>query len=1035
MLIRKENIYPSFFLYLTLVSFFCFLFFSENLFSEKAKFIDKKISNIEFYGLKNLGTDELYEVILSRYDQPLEASAFNEDVRRLFDTGYFSNVIMRVELLKDGTLSLSYEVKEYPQISNISYIGLEELNTQDFIQKVKIKEDDFFSLEKIRLAAQAIKNVYIEKGLFQVEVWHKLSKVNPKTNRVKVFFIIDEGLLIPISKINILGTQRLNTNQIITILEQKEGADISDAPFDKDKFESDKQRILALAKSSGLLNAELDEEGTGYEIRWKDPSNKEKGRVVVINYKIIEGKRKFFGGYSIYFVPSRINKELNPPERLKKFAKDLKPIYKEKTLLEITSYSHHDIGDIFDQALFYQDRGQLQEVYARRGYVFAQVRPRRVDFSINQETLEKFKACLKVKNPKTKKQKQCKKEASWLALSKLENWLKENPSEANRPLRHIHFEISENNLAYVEDIFIRGNEKTKEEVIRREILVKKGQLFNSTLVNISRQRLINLQFFSEVNLQMRPGSSQNQMNIVFEIKEQPTGNIVVGGNYSESTGFALNMKLEEKNFRGTGESIGGSIDYGVNYRSISINKNIPWFYESCQDVVGSYWKDIQKKFNNSSSKEQIIGIAQELREIDAKKADRIDKYLAKFPKNSIENIDRIKVYIRNVLAKEVYPEEQCYRNVPRPWSLGYGIFVSSRNYETQPISVGISGQQNAEIANYTANSYGVSISTSHSLGHRWSHSHTYIPKWTSISKPSALASDYQFLRARQGVQFQSNLINSLQYSSLDNPASPTQGNTKKFRLQTTGSYLGGNDHYNRLTFSSRKYFWWFDFSFGGTLTNRTLQRWRVVQALTFSTTLTQISHPIYENQNNQNNPYIESQDKLFLGGVGNLYDGRLRGYDIQDNLYPTDWRAGSQHRVLFGTELRIPIEPRFLWFATFIDAGSLYNSLGDFQGDQKTRLENVESALSIQCSQRNANQGPYSDCYDWNDPRRTVLSNKNIALNRFLYSWGYGLRVQIPIFPLRIYYAQRLHYTKGSLQSIPGHTQFNLIFGIGDYQF
>ena len=992
------------FLYLLGILYFCSLLFLPPLLSQKARFIGKKISLIEFYGLQNLSADELYEVITSRYEKALEEAAFNEDVRLLFATGYFSNVLMRVRLLKDGSVALSYEVTELPQIKELIYIGLEELNSQEFIQKIDIKEGDFFSLQKVKDAVSTIQSIYEEQGFFHAEVWYRISPVDKADNTLKVYILVDEGKLIPISKINILGTRRLDPDLITAILEQKESGALSDSPFQEDKFEGDKFRILSYAKSQGLLNAQLDPEATGYEIRWRNPKKPEDGRVVVISYKIIEGEIKYYGGYSLEHIAERLNKELNPPERKVKSKSQLTPVYSPETLLDIVEYSKNEIGDLFDENRYFRDRGAMQEAYARQGYVFAQIRPEIIDFTLDLRTLKRYESCLKIQRPSRLSQRKCKQEAKRLHLKELQAWLEEYPEEEGRPMRHVHFKASENNLAYVEGIIIRGNEKTKEHVIRREILIKEGQLFNSSLVTLSRQRLINLQYFSEVNLQMRPGSSQDKMNIIFEVKEQPTGNISVGGAYSVTSGFSLNMKLAENNFRGTGTSLSGTLNYGPNQRGLSVQWQDPWFYESCEDDTGPFWKNKQKAFNEAESLDRILLLSQGLQNEHESLGQSIRDHAAKFKRKvSTRELDQIKLHIRKVLAKYVHKEEKCFRSYPSPWSLGIGSFINST---TVSDSISGSGSALAESFEYEETRYGLSFSTSHPLGPRWSHYHSYIPSWSAISNPSALAPDILFLRTRQGVQFQSSLRNGLLYSSIDNTFNPTRGMRQRLEAEIVGSYLGGNDHFNRYILSSTHYLWWFDFSFGGFFHNRSLRRWRVVQEFTFSGAFTEETAPVHEEQDQELNPYLKFTDKLFLGGPGSRRNGRLRGYSPGDPNYPRDWHSGSHHRLLFGTELRIPIEPQFLWFAFFIDAGSLYNTLGDLRGNQKIRHDNYASEGAIECTSLDPDvKRHYNSCIDWNNPERTGLSLSNASLERFLYSWGYGLRVQIPVLPLRIYYA------------------------------
>ncbi len=1026
------------FQYLSIIVALSLFFLLVPIYSQKIPYLGKTVSQISFYGLNNVSVDELYELLTSRYDQPLTEQAVNDDVRQLFATGYFNNVTMRVKLRDDDTVALIYELKELPQIDQITYIGLKELSNQDFIRKVGLGEDDFFSIQKVEDSITAIKEICIEKGFFQAEVWYRLSEVDTDTNTIQVYFIIDEGNHIPISKINIVGTNYLDTDIIISIIQQKEGLDPTDAPFRKSTFEEDKFRILSYAKSQGLLNAQFDPQLTGYRIRWRNPNKPEDGRVVVVTYALIEGSLQYFGGYSMEHVGKYINQELNPKERIVKDKSQLKPIYLIKTLLNLLELSNDNLGKRFDENRYFKDRGAIQEAYARRGYIFAQVQPELINFSLEEKTLKSYENCLRLKKPKTREQTDCKKKAEWLDLTALRKHLEKNPKNKALPFRHIHFRIYENNLAYVENIIIRGNDKTQEDVIRREILIKEGQLFNSTLVSLSRQKLINLQYFSEVNLQMRPGSDRSKMNIVFEVKEQPTGNITLGGTYSITSGFAIRAGLAENNFRGTGTRLSGEIDYGPNQRQVSLGWDEPWFYERCRGISTSFWRSTQLSFDSARNRNEIFALALDLQNDHENLGKAIIAYVDRFQgDNSIVSLDRIKLHVRRLLSKRVIKEESCFRSFPSPWSLGVDIFIRSQDI---PISaIRVASNAPTETAYYQSNSYGLSFNTSHRLSNKWSHYHSYIPQWRDTKNPTALASDIYFLRASQGLQFRSSLRNGLVYSDIDNVFSPTEGYRNKMEAELVGSYLGGNDHFNRYILSGSYYFWWTDFTFGNLFRNKALRLWRIVQEFTYSSTFTQETAPAYKNQDKEVNPFIDNTQKLFLGGPGNRRYGRLRGYGVGYSGYPTDWRLGSHHMLLFGTELRIPIEPRFLWLVAFFDAGSLYNTIGDFTREQKDRLNDYDNQAAVDCAVVNSQpdvRRHYSSCEDWNDPTRTQLALRNVALDRFLYSWGYGLRIQIPVLPLRIYYAQKLYYD-GNLKwrPIPGDDGYELVFAISDYRF
>ena len=851
-----------------LVSFFYFLFYFSVL-SEEQSYIGKEISRIEFRGLRNLSSAELYEVITSRYQQPFLRSAISEDVRRLFATGYFSNVIMRIRLLKNDTLAISYEVEEFPQIEDVEYIGFSELDSQNFIQKVEVQAGEFYTLEKVKRSVQAIKEVYIENGFFQVEVWYRVPKIDKETNRVTVFFIIDEGETIPISKINILGTRHLDTDAILSVLEQKESGWFSDAPFQQEKFEQDKFRILAYAKSQGLLDAQIDGNGTNYEIHWNVPGKLEEGRVIVITYKIIEGDIKYFGGYSLEHSPQAINRELNPSESVLKAATQLQPIYSVKTLLNSTAFSNENLGQKFDGELYLRDLAILQQSYARQGYVFTRIKPQVVEFDLDEKTLKNYESCLQLKKPKTATQKKCKKEASWLPLPLLRSHLQENSQDRDKVLRHVHFQIFENNLAYVENIIIRGNDKTNEHIIRRELLIKEGQLFNVTLATLSRQVLLNLPYFSEVNLEQRIGSDQNKMNLVFIVKERATGTISLGGSYAVDTGFSINARLSESNLYGSGHRVSTALDYGPNRRSFEMNWSQPWFYESCQSATGTFWRKKQQAFDSASHLAEIIKLADTLNNDYEAISRTIRNYVNEAKTDEgIVSLDRVKLRIRDLLAYLVIEEEDCFRSLPSPWSLSLGTSILN-TYSDNITSIGNTGVvSSSERAYRQLDVITFSLGTSHQFTSRWAHYHYYRPSLVNYGKPNSLATDLAFFEARENFQFKSSLTNGLIYSNLDQSFNPTDGTRLVFELEVTGNFLGGKDHYNRYTMAATQYFSWFDYTFFGLLPFPFLKHWRMVQQVNFRGTFTQVTTPLYDrDQDPVLNPFLEFNDRLRLGGA------------------------------------------------------------------------------------------------------------------------------------------------------------------------
>ena len=111
------------------------------------------------------------------------------------------------------------------------------------------------------------------------------------------------------------------------------------------------------------------------------------------------------------------------------------------------------------------------------------------------------------------------------------------------------------NEGVVEDIIVKGNEKTKSYVVTREMKLKKNEPFNSKLAKRSLQRIYNLGFFEDVNFKLNPGREPNAVIIEIDVVEQKTGVFTIGAGYSKTDGTIGILEVGDNNFRGTGDKI------------------------------------------------------------------------------------------------------------------------------------------------------------------------------------------------------------------------------------------------------------------------------------------------------------------------------------------------------------------------------------------------------------------------------------------------------------------------------------------------
>jgi len=111
------------------------------------------------------------------------------------------------------------------------------------------------------------------------------------------------------------------------------------------------------------------------------------------------------------------------------------------------------------------------------------------------------------------------------------------------------------NEGILEGYSVKGNKKTKDKVILREMRQEVGTPFNAKLARRSMQRVYNLGFFEDVNMKMNPGVEPNAVIMEINVKEKRTGTFGLGAGYSTSDGIIGMVSISDTNFRGVGDAI------------------------------------------------------------------------------------------------------------------------------------------------------------------------------------------------------------------------------------------------------------------------------------------------------------------------------------------------------------------------------------------------------------------------------------------------------------------------------------------------
>ncbi len=152
-------------------------------------------------------------------------------------------------------------------------------------------------------------------------------------------------------------------------------------------------------------------------------------------------------------------------------------------------------------------------------------------------------------------------------------------SAANDSTIDLQFAVNEGEPAKVHRIDIVGNTKTKDKVIRRELLIKPGQFFRRSVLLRSQRDVFQLNYFQDVQPALQP-LPNGDVDITFSVLEKPTGTANAGAGYSGFDGLVGTISMIVPNFLGNGQNLNFNWEFGSRRNSISTSFVEPWLFDT-----------------------------------------------------------------------------------------------------------------------------------------------------------------------------------------------------------------------------------------------------------------------------------------------------------------------------------------------------------------------------------------------------------------------------------------------------------------------
>ena len=448
-----------------------------------------------------------------------------------------------------------YAQRNEDVIQEIKIVGLKTLTEEYVVNKIRSREGRYFYPSVVKAD---IKDLYAT-GHF--------SMINFETDKhpggITLTITVQEKPIL--TQVIFTGNSKLKDNALKKVTQSTVGE-----PADEGKIKQDILAITGKYIEKGYPQVEID-----YKLDIKDDTNEASLKIIIDEGKRLKVKKISFEGVKAF-----------KPNMLKRIMKTkTESIWPLNVLLKT---------GIMNEEQFAEDLSQIQNFYHYKGYLDASIKDVKRNVFPDKNKIE---IVIVVEEGPTYNVGSVEIMGNTLFPTRsLEELLVSKPDTMYSPERlgmdsqaikefylnrgyiearvdnkvlfnpqtqkmDISFALLEGNLFHVNKIDIRGNFKTKDKVIRRELIVYPGEVFNGEKIKTSQKRLSNLGYFEEVNIGVKDSDDPEKKNLVFNLKEKKTGALSFGAGFSSIdslVGFAevsqSNFDLFNfKNFQGAGQ--------------------------------------------------------------------------------------------------------------------------------------------------------------------------------------------------------------------------------------------------------------------------------------------------------------------------------------------------------------------------------------------------------------------------------------------------------------------------------------------------
>lgn len=485
--------------------------------------------SIQYIGPTNVSEQFIHSHIRLKPGDIYRPALTDDDVQALYATGQFYTIRVAVNPAADGDINVTYIVQTRPRITDVKVVGNKDVSLSKIKKKITVKAGDPLDEQKLFTDTQEIKKLYEKYGYPGTEVKYVFDTMDEAAGTASVTFQIKEAQKIEITDVKFAGAsafpQKTLRKQIKTRRHWMFSWITGSGVFKQDQFDSDKDALMAFYHSHGYLDFQIK------DVKFERPTPK----TMVVVFDVFEGKQYKVG--SVEFTGDKLFTDAQIRAGLKA-AHDFQHL---KGNLG-TNNLPMDVGNVFTPQGMDSDLTAIEDFYGSKGYIDVQ-------------------------------------RGRTLIANRIPN--------VDTGTMDLNFQIKAGQKNYVERIDIRGNVKTKDKVIRRELAISPGELFDSVRVKISKERVEGMGYFSKVTMEPEPTDPPipGRKNLEVNVQEQETGKFTMGAGFSSVDSLVGFAEIDQGNFdlfnppyfTGGGQKLRLLIQLGSERQDYELEFTEPWF--------------------------------------------------------------------------------------------------------------------------------------------------------------------------------------------------------------------------------------------------------------------------------------------------------------------------------------------------------------------------------------------------------------------------------------------------------------------------